>query len=142
MQRLLCDLVGRPTCGAYKPKLQMFLSCPCARAGISLSGAACRCVRDWAGVQCVLVAWCADTLLAHLEPTVKQQRLSKKGPHAQVRTLQSTTVQAMAPPPEEGDTTAPERIAGSAAAFLDAHLRMKDVRQYLLDLLNTYAALR
>ena len=59
-----------------------------------------------------------------------------------MRTLQNTSVPATAPPPEEGDMSAPERIAGNAAAFLDAHLRMKDVRQYLLDLLKTYSALQ
>ena len=63
-------------------------------------------------------------------------------PHGQVRTLENTTVEAVAPPPEQGDVTAPERIANSAAAFLDAHLRMTDVRRYMLDLLKTYAALQ
>ncbi len=83
-----------------------------------------------------------EMLLAHVEPALNQQRLSTEAPHAQVRTLQNSTVRATVPPPKEGDVTAPERIAGSAAAFLDAHLRMKDVRQYLLDLLKTYAALQ
>ena len=59
-----------------------------------------------------------------------------------MRTLENATVQAGGPPPEDGDVSAPERVARSAAAFLDAHLRMTDVRRYLLDLLKTYAALQ
>ena len=61
---------------------------------------------------------------------------------AQVRDLDNATVEAVAPPPEEGDVSAPERVARSAAAFLEAHLRMADVRRYLLDLLKAYSALQ
>ena len=60
----------------------------------------------------------------------------------QVRNLENATVQKVAPSSEDGDYNAPQRIARSAAAFLDAHLRMRDVRQFMLDLLRTYAALQ
>ncbi len=59
---------------------------------------------------------------------------------AQVRGLEDA---ASLPAAARGaEASAPQSVARHASEFLDAHLRMDDVRRYLLDLLKTYAALQ